>query len=107
MRFIDQPDVVYIGNCKYKVVNNVLDEMYYSQYNIIMTYYYNYGQTWEYLDTIFVSKNRKINFLDQSINIHINAVNSYSDTGKPKRFNPKHKTGVSDHFAMVAGIKLN
>ncbi|MBR51460.1 MAG: hypothetical protein CMD58_02980 [Gammaproteobacteria bacterium] len=71
------------------------------------TYYYNYGQTWEYLDTIFVSKNRKINFLDQSINIHINAVNSYSDTGKPKRFNPKHKTGVSDHFAMVAGIKLN
>ena len=46
MRFIDQPDAVYIGNCKYKVVNNVLDEMYYSQYNIIMTYYYNYG-SWE------------------------------------------------------------
>ena len=46
MRFIDQPDAVYIGNCKYKVVNNVLDEMYYSQYNIIMTYYYNYG-SWD------------------------------------------------------------
>jgi len=46
MRFNESPDVAYLGDCKYRVSNNVSDLMYYSQYNIIITYYYNYG-SWD------------------------------------------------------------
>ena len=71
------------------------------------SYYYNYGKTWEYLDTIFLSKNRGINYLPDSINIHATPFNSYNDTGKPIRFNAKNKTGISDHLPVVAKFKFN
>jgi len=71
------------------------------------TYYYGYGKTWEFLDTIFLSKYRGISYIENSIEIHATSHNSYSDTGKPIKFNPLSKKGVSDHLPMVAKFKLN
>ena len=71
------------------------------------SYYYNYGKTWEYLDTIFLSKNRNIFYISDSIMIHATNNNSYQDTGRPIRFNPKKKNGVSDHLPMVAKFQIN
>ena len=70
------------------------------------TYYYNYGNSWDFLDTIFISKNRGISFDINSIKIHATKSNTYKKTDKPYRFDPKLKEGVSDHFAMVAKIKI-
>ena len=71
------------------------------------TYYYNYGKSWSFLDTIFVSKQRNISYDTDSIRLHITEHNAYKDSGKPIRFNAKSKTGVSDHLPMVARIKIN
>ena len=70
------------------------------------TYYYSYGKSWSFLDTIFVSKQRNISYDTDSIRLHITEHNAYKDSGKPIRFNPKSKTGVSDHLPMVARIKI-
>ena len=71
------------------------------------TYYYSYGKSWSFLDTIFVSKHRNISYDTDSIKLHITEHNAYKDSGKPIRFNAKSKTGVSDHLPMVARIKIN
>ena len=71
------------------------------------TYYYSYGKSWSFLDTIFVSKQRNISYDTDSIRLHITEHNAYKDSGKPIRFNAKAKTGVSDHLPMVARIKIN
>ena len=71
------------------------------------TYYYSYGKSWSFLDTIFVSKQRNISYDTDSIRLHITEHNAYKDSGKPIRFNAKTKTGVSDHLPMVARIKIN
>ena len=71
------------------------------------TYYYSYGKSWSFLDTIFVSKQRNISYDADSIKLHITEHNAYKDSGKPIRFNAKAKTGVSDHLPMVARIKIN
>ena len=71
------------------------------------TYYYSYGKSWSFLDTIFVSKQRNISYDTDSIRLHITEHNAYKDYGKPIRFNAKSKTGVSDHLPMVARIKIN
>ena len=71
------------------------------------TYYYSYGKSWSFLDTIFVSKQRNISYDTDSIKLHITEHNAYKDSGKPIRFNAKAKTGVSDHLPMVARIKIN
>ena len=70
------------------------------------THYYGYDKTWSFLDAIFVSKERGIEFHKESIRLHKTEFNSYADSGKPIRFNAKAKKGVSDHFAVVAKIKL-
>ena len=70
------------------------------------TYYYNYGKSWDFLDTILISRNRGISFDNKSIKIHKTKFNTYKNTGKPFRFDPKSKKGVSDHFAMVAIINI-
>ena len=70
------------------------------------TYYYSYGKSWSFLDTIFVSKQRNISYDADSIKLHITEHNAYKDSGKPIRFNAKSKTGVSDHLPMVARIKI-
>ena len=71
------------------------------------TYYYSYGKSWSFLDTIFVSKQRNISYDTDSIRLHITEHNAYKDSGKPIRFNANSKTGVSDHLPMVARIKIN
>ncbi len=70
------------------------------------SYYYNYGKTWEFLDTIFLSKDRGISYIEDSIEIHRTKSNAYNDTGKPINFNPIKKYGVSDHLPMVAEFKI-
>ena len=71
------------------------------------SYYYNYLKKWEFLDSIFLSKDRGISYVVDSINIHSTSDNAYADTGKPKNFNPSTKNGVSDHLPVVAKIKIN
>ena len=71
------------------------------------SYYYNYGKRWEFLDSIFLSKERGLSYVSNSIDVHTTIENSYSDTGKPMDFNPNTKKGVSDHLPMVARIKIN
>ena len=71
------------------------------------SYYYNYGKTWEYLDTIFISKDRGISYIPNSINIHKISINTYNDTGKPISFDAEKKYGVSDHLPVVAKLKIN
>ena len=70
------------------------------------SYYYNYGKSWDFLDTIFMSRNRGISFIPGSIDIVRTNRNSYSDSGKPKNFNPIQGFGVSDHLPMVAKFKV-
>ena len=71
------------------------------------TYYYSRGKSWDFLDTIMVSRNRGIEFVKGSINVFRIDFNTYLDTGKPHWFNPESNTGVSDHFPFVAQITLN
>ena len=71
------------------------------------SYYYNYLKKWEFLDSIFLSKDRGISYVADSINIHRTSDNAYAETGKPKNFNPSTKNGVSDHLPVVAKIKIN
>ena len=71
------------------------------------SYYYSYGKSWDFLDTIFVSRDRGIYFDKDSINVLKTDFNTYKDSGKPHRFDPKTKKGVSDHFPMVSRINLN
>ena len=71
------------------------------------SYYYNYLKKWEFLDSIFLSKDRGISYIADSINIHSTSDNAYADSGKPKNFNPSTKNGVSDHLPVVAKIKIN
>ena len=55
----------------------------------------------------FLSKERGIKYVPDSIDVHATTINSYTDTGKPIRFNPKTKTGVSDHLPVVAKVRIN
>tara|TARA_Y200000002_G_scaffold371299_1_gene367800 strand:+ start:4524 stop:5516 length:993 start_codon:yes stop_codon:yes gene_type:complete len=71
------------------------------------TYYYAYEKNWSFLDSIFLSKDRNIKYISDSIDIHITKTNSYSETGRPIKFNPINKSGVSDHLPMVANFILN
>ena len=69
-------------------------------------FYYNYGKTWEFLDTIFLSKDRGILYIEDTIEIYRTKSNSYNDTGKPINFNPTKKYGISDHLPMVARFEI-
>lgn len=71
------------------------------------TYYYGRGKSWDFLDTIMVSKKRGIRFNKSSIDVFITEFNTYKDTGRPYRFDSKNKKGISDHFPMVAKITLD
>jgi endonuclease/exonuclease/phosphatase family metal-dependent hydrolase len=70
------------------------------------TYYYGKGNSWDYLDTILVSRNRDIVFIEDSIEVFKIKFNTYLDTGKPYWFDPKSHKGVSDHFPFVAELTL-
>ena len=40
MEFVKPTEVEYLGECKYVISHNVMDYMYYSQYNFFITYLY-------------------------------------------------------------------
>ena len=71
------------------------------------TYYYGRGKSWDFLDTIMVSRNRGVEFVKGSIDVYKIKFNTYKDTGKPNWFNSDSKQGVSDHFPIVAEITFN
>ena len=71
------------------------------------TFYYQPKKSWDFLDTILVAKGRGIEFEKKSIDVFKNKFNLYRDTDKPYRFDFSTKKGVSDHFPMVAKIRLN
>ena len=71
------------------------------------TYYYGRGNSWDFLDTIMVSKGRDVSFDFKTINVYKIEFNTYKDTGKPFWFSPEKNEGVSDHFPMVAKIIIN
>jgi len=48
-----------------------------------------------------------MSFIPDSVEIHKTKENSYFDTGKPIRFNPVSRKGVSDHLPVVARFKIN
>ena len=68
------------------------------------THYYSYGNSWSFLDTIFLSHHRGVSFIPDSITVHVTETNSYSEFQKPKRFDPITGKGVSDHFPVVAKL---
>lgn len=70
------------------------------------TYYYGRGKSWDFLDTIMVSKNRGVELVKDSVDVFKIELNTYKDTGKPHWFDPESKKGVSDHFPFVAEITL-
>ena len=71
------------------------------------TYYYGRGKSWDFLDTIMVSRNRGVEFVKGSIDVYKIEFNTYKDSGKPNWFNSDSKQGVSDHFPFVAEITFN
>ena len=71
------------------------------------TYYYGRGKSWDFLDTIMVSRNRGVEFVKGSIDVYKIKFNTYKDTGKPNWFNSDSNRGVSDHFPFVAEITFN
>jgi endonuclease/exonuclease/phosphatase family metal-dependent hydrolase len=71
------------------------------------TYYYQPKKSWDFLDTILVAKGRGIEFEKNSIDVFKNEFNLYKNVEKPYRFDSSSKKGVSDHFPMVAKIRLN
>ena len=68
------------------------------------THYYSYGNSWSFLDTIFLSQDRGVSYITDSIMVHVTETNSYSEFQKPKRFDPITGKGVSDHFPVVAKL---
>ena len=71
------------------------------------TYHYGRGKSWDFLDTIMVSRNRGVEFVKSSIDVYKIKFNTYKDTGKPNWFDSDSKQGVSDHFPFVAEITFN
>jgi endonuclease/exonuclease/phosphatase family metal-dependent hydrolase len=71
------------------------------------TYYYGRGKSWDFLDTIMISKNRGIEFVTDSIDVYKTSFNVYKDTGRPRWFDSDSREGVSDHFPIVAKINLD
>ena len=71
------------------------------------TYYYGRGKSWDFLDTIMISKNRGVKFLNDSIDVYKTSFNVYKDTGRPRWFDSDSREGVSDHFPIVAKINLD
>ena len=70
------------------------------------TYYYEPKDDWSFLDVILASKGREISFTDNSIGVLINETNSLKDSGRPKGFDAISMDGVSDHFPVIAKVKL-
>ena len=69
------------------------------------TNYYFQEDRWSFLDAIMLKKNRNSKFIENSVAV-IKADIHTRDNGSPLRFNAKGLYGVSDHFPVVAEIKI-
>ena len=69
------------------------------------TNYYFQDDRWSFLDAVMLKKNRNSKFTKDSVEI-ITADIQTRDNGSPLRFNAKGLYGVSDHFPVVAEIKI-
>ena len=100
-----------IDDKRYQVYANQMNKWTVAHYagckSCIGTYYYKPKKSWDFLDTILVAKGREIEFEKRSIDVFKNEFNLYGDTDKPYRFDSSTKKGVSDHFPMVAKIRLD
>ena len=100
-----------IDDKRYQVYANQMNKWAVAHYagckSCIGTYYYKPKKSWDFLDTILVAKGREIEFEKRSIDVFKNKFNLYGDTNKPYRFDSSTKKGVSDHFPMVAKIRLD
>jgi endonuclease/exonuclease/phosphatase family metal-dependent hydrolase len=74
------------------------------------THYYGRNDTWSFLDMILFSPARGENATAQIRADSVAIANGYpaqiSPDGTPERFRSADKTGVSDHWPMVATIEL-
>ena len=100
-----------IDDKRYQVYANQMNKWTVAHYagckSCIGTYYYKPKKSWDFLDTILVAKGRGIEFEKKSIDVFKNKFSLYGDTNKPYRFDSSTKKGVSDHFPMVAKIRLD
>ena len=100
-----------IDDKRYQVYANQMNKWTVAHYagckSCIGTYYYKPKKSWDFLDTILVTKGQGIEFEKKSIDVFKNKFNLYGDTNKPYRFDSSTKKGVSDHFPMVAKIRLD
>ena len=100
-----------IDDKRYQVYANQMNKWTVAHYagckSCIGTYYYQPKKSWDFLDTILVTKGQGIEFEKKSIDVFKNKFNLYGDTNKPYRFDSSTKKGVSDHFPMVAKIRLD
>ena len=71
----------------------------------IGTNYYFQEDRWSFLDAVMLKKNRNSKFIENSV-VVITADIHTRDNGSPLRFNAKELYGVSDHFPVVAEIKI-
>ena len=71
----------------------------------IGTNYYFQEDRWSFLDSVMLKKNRNSKFIENSV-VVITADIHTRDNGSPLRFNAKELYGVSDHFPVVAEIKI-
>ena len=69
------------------------------------TNYYFQEDRWSFLDAVMLKKNRNSKFIENSVAV-IKADIHTGDNGSPLRFNAKGLYGVSDHFPVVAEIKI-
>ena len=74
------------------------------------TYYYGRDSTWSFLDMILFSPGRGENATARiradSVEIANGNPVQVSPDGKPERYRSAEKTGVSDHWPIVATIEL-
>lgn len=100
-----------IDNLKFKVFENQMSSWDVAHYvgcnDCKGTYFYKPKKSWDFLDTIMISKGRGVEFVKTSIEVFRTESNTYKNSDKPYRFDPITKNGVSDHFPMVAQIKIN
>jgi hypothetical protein len=74
------------------------------------THFYGRNETWSFLDMILFSPARGENATAQIRADSVAIANRYpaqtSANGTPERFRSADKTGVSDHWPMIATIEI-
>ena len=69
------------------------------------TFFYNQDGRWSFLDAIVFPKNKKMSL--EASYVYENEINVDYKDGKPRDFGILTGKGISDHFPVVAEIKIN